>query len=62
MKIEGHHAPGERVMAIGWCGHRDGCRVLIEIEESARRIGPSLVASVCETAKRANQPAVHRER
>jgi hypothetical protein len=35
---------------------------LMEIEEPARRIEPSLVASRFETAKRANQPAVHRER
>ena len=35
---------------------------LMEIEEPARRIEPVLVAAVCETAKPANQSAVHRER
>ena len=42
----------------GGVGHRDGCSVPIELAEPARRIGPSLVASLCETAKRANQPVV----
>ena len=49
-------------MATKWCGHRDEWRALMEVDKPARRIGPQPVASVCETAKRADQPSVHRER